>query len=101
MQHRLPPVTSWLRGRQGAALFTQLDSPTGPANAQVREALMCSFCVLTMQVGNLNFAPFARLCAGEFGGAPLDPGHTLLVVNPTWTRSADIGQVRSITSRAC
>ncbi|KAI7840534.1 hypothetical protein COHA_005690 [Chlorella ohadii] len=45
------------------------------------------------QVGNLNFAPFARLCAGEFGGAPLDPGHTLLVVNPTWTRSADIGQL--------
>lgn len=46
-----------------------------------------------VQVGNLNFAPFARLCAGEFGGAPLDPGHTLVVVNPTWTRSADIGQV--------
>lgn len=45
------------------------------------------------QVGNQNFAPFARLCAGEFGGKVLQPGHTLVVVNPTWTRSTDIGQL--------
>ncbi|KAL4436363.1 hypothetical protein ABPG77_009925 [Micractinium sp. CCAP 211/92] len=45
------------------------------------------------QVGNLNFAPFARLCAGEFGGRVLEPGHTLLVVNPTFTSSRDIGQL--------
>lgn len=43
-------------------------------------------------MGNLNFAPFARLCAGDFGGRVLEPGHTLLVVNPTFTSSKDIGQ---------
>lgn len=46
------------------------------------------------QVGNVNFAPFARLCAGDFGASVLDPGHTILAVNPTWTKSGDIGQVR-------
>lgn len=41
----------------------------------------------------MNFAPFARLCAGEFGSRVQEPSHTLLVVNPTWTQSSDIGQV--------
>lgn len=44
-------------------------------------------------MGNLNFAPFARLCGGEFGAAVLEPEHTIVAVNPTWTSSRDIGQV--------
>lgn len=44
-------------------------------------------------VSNATFAPFARLCAGEFGSKVLQPGHTLIVVNPAWTKSSDIGQL--------
>ena len=43
-------------------------------------------------VSNATFAPFARLCAGEFGARVLEPGHLLVAVNPSWTSSADIGQ---------
>lgn len=44
-------------------------------------------------VSNANFAPFARLCAGDFGARVLDPGHLIAVVNPSWTDSRDVGQL--------
>ena len=56
---------------------------------QKHSSLLCRHC----QVGNQNFAPFARLCAGEFGGAVLERQHTLVAVNPSWTASRDIGQL--------
>ena len=58
-------------------------------DACLSASLACCHC----QVGNQNFAPFARLCAGEFGGAVLEPQHTLVAVNPSWTASKDIGQL--------
>ena len=44
-------------------------------------------------VSNATFAPFVRLCNGEFGSRVLQPGHTIIVVNPNWTNSSDIGQL--------
>jgi hypothetical protein len=44
-------------------------------------------------VNNATFAPFARLCAGDFGSRVLQPGHLLIVVNHGWTTSRDIGQL--------
>eukprot|EP00887_Chlorella_sp_A99_P004970 scaffold4.g4970.t1 len=52
------------------------------------------------QVSNPTFAPFVRLCAGEFGSRVLEWGHMLVVVNPSWTRSQDIGQLWDSQLRA-
>jgi hypothetical protein len=43
-------------------------------------------------VTNATFASFAKLCQGGYGSKPLQPGHTLVSVNPEVTRAQDIGQ---------
>ena len=47
---------------------------------------------LATLVTNATFSPFARLCSGDFGARVLEDRHVLLVVNPSWTASKDIGQ---------
>lgn len=56
-------------------------------------AAMEGTSTVVANVSNATFSPFARLCAGEFGSRVLDPGHLLVAVNPSWTTSADIGQL--------
>jgi Domain of unknown function (DUF1995) len=53
-------------------------------------------------VNNATFAPFVRLCKGEFGNKILNPEHLLIVINPNWTESKDIGQLwdRDLRKRA-
>jgi hypothetical protein len=43
-------------------------------------------------ITNATFANFAKLCQGGYGSRPLQAGHTLVAVNPDWTRPEDIGQ---------
>lgn len=43
-------------------------------------------------VGNPTFHAFARLMAGDYGSRPLDPEHTMVLVNPYFTAPRDIGQ---------
>jgi len=44
-------------------------------------------------VNNATFAPFVRLCQGDFGDKVLDSEHVLIAINPNWTQSRDIGQL--------
>jgi hypothetical protein len=44
-------------------------------------------------VNNATFAPFVKLCQGDFGNKILDPEHVLIVINSNWTQSKDIGQL--------
>ncbi|PSC71803.1 Glycosyltransferase LARGE2 [Micractinium conductrix] len=86
------PPNDVIRAREGydAQFVGMLESPAdGIGVWRAASGAMTVVC----QPGNLNFAPFAKLCAGEYGSAVLDPGHALLAVNPSWTRSADIGQL--------
>jgi hypothetical protein len=48
---------------------------------------------IVTNVTNATFAPFARLCAGDFGSRVLEPDHLLIAVNSSWTSSKDIGQL--------
>lgn len=41
---------------------------------------------------NATYSSFAKLAAGGYGEAPLQPGHVLLAVNAEWTGPGDIGQ---------
>lgn len=45
---------------------------------------------------------FARVCQGGFGKRVLEPGHTILAVNCSWTKASDIGQLweRELKERA-
>lgn len=43
-------------------------------------------------ITNATFANFAKLCQGGYGSRPLQAGHTLVAVNPDWTRPEGIGQ---------
>ncbi len=43
-------------------------------------------------VADLSFDSFARLCDGDFGAAPTRSNHTLLLLNPRLSCSANIGQ---------
>jgi hypothetical protein len=51
-------------------------------------------------VNNATFAPFVRLCQGDFGSKIEDPTHVLIAINPNWTQSKDIGQLWDKTLRA-
>jgi hypothetical protein len=44
-------------------------------------------------VNNATFAPFVRLCQGDFGDKVLNSEHILIAINPNWTQSKDIGQL--------
>uniref|UniRef100_A0A061RCY4 DUF1995 domain-containing protein n=1 Tax=Tetraselmis sp. GSL018 TaxID=582737 RepID=A0A061RCY4_9CHLO len=45
------------------------------------------------QVVNATVPSLLKLCRGDYGSRVLEPGHTLLAVNPAWTEGADVGQL--------
>lgn len=62
----------------------------------------CQDMTVVVNVNNQTFAPFARLCDGDFGGRPTEAGHLVIAVNCAWTSAADIGQFwdRDLKARA-
>jgi hypothetical protein len=51
-------------------------------------------------VSNATVSTLIRLCGGAFGARPTLPSHTIIAVNPSWTQSADVGQLWDRTLRA-
>ena len=43
-------------------------------------------------VGDSSARAYLRLRRGEFGDGPTRPGHALLLINPTFSRAAAVGQ---------
>ena len=73
--------------RYGAEYLGMLESPA--------EGIGCwttSDTTVVTLVGNATFPAFAKLCEGGYGSKTLEPNHTIIVVNPEWTKSKDIGQ---------
>lgn len=59
----------------------------------------CQAFTLVTAVGDQTFRPFKRLMAGEFGKRVLDDSHCVVLVNPYYTRAANVGQLWEVGLR--
>jgi len=83
----LKPMVDEILAGYDAEYLGMLESPA--------EGIGCwttSDTTVVTLVGNATFPAFAKLCEGGYGSKPLEPSHTIIVVNPEWTSSKDIGQ---------
>lgn len=85
-----PLVEKFIDSFGSPSFIGMLESPADGIGAWT--AFNGSATILTF-VNNATFAPFVRLCQGDFCNKILDPDHLLLVINPNWTTSKDIGQL--------
>ena len=88
-----PLVDAFLDGYD-APFLGFIESPAdglGLWSSQLQQAPQQPFTLVTL-VSNATFAPFVKLLEGKYGSKILDDGHMVIVVNPSWTTSNDIGQ---------
>ncbi|KAL4517974.1 hypothetical protein Ndes2526A_g02340 [Nannochloris sp. 'desiccata'] len=85
-----PCVENFIDSFGSPSFVGMLESPADGIG--VWTALNGTATVVTF-VNNATFAPFIRLCQGDFGDKVLNSEHVLIAINPNWTQSKDIGQL--------
>ncbi|KAG1665828.1 hypothetical protein FOA52_005863 [Chlamydomonas sp. UWO 241] len=90
MQQRfrsLRPLVDGMLEGYGASFLGMLEAPSDGLGVWMTEDATVSCIVTTATVPSL-----LKLVTGGFGSRVLDPEHTLIAVNPMWTRGQDVGQ---------